>query len=389
MRNHWSRKAFVFILCAALLITLGMKFDNRNDRTNTSALAAPATLVEQQEELLPADDSEALLTGLIERQSEATLKELNERSVHIAGFSGSESASDEGSYTEPTGTDEGLESDSGLEESSPAPELKPEVIAYRVTAHYLNVRSEPNADSGILEVAEQNDVLQVAEALANGWLKLKDKGFVHGKYAVPTVPPGPSSDAAQPTQNAAAASVNSGDQQNPPAERADIPDALTLQDFIDRMPDQPPASEEPVKPTGDISSDSGLTREHVAAILKNTALAGHGLEEAILDVEEEYGINAYFTIAVMKLESGNGKSKLARNKNNLFGLNATGSNAHARAFSFETKGDSVRKFGQLLEKNYVKKGYTTVPKVAKKYCPANPDWAGLVLKIMKSDYKKL
>ena len=91
----------------------------------------------------------------------------------------------------------------------------------------------------------------------------------------------------------------------------------------------------------------------------------------------------------MKLESGNGKSRLSQTKNNLFGLNATTGSENKKAFSFATKGDSVRKFGQLISKNYVGKGLTTIEKVAKKYCPANGRWSGHVKSIMKSDFRKL
>ncbi|MDG0812585.1 hypothetical protein [Cohnella rhizosphaerae] len=57
-----------------------------------------------------------------------------------------------------------------------------------------------------------------------------------------------------------------------------------------------------------------MTEAHIAKLFKGTALAGHGIEDVVLEIEEDYGINALFTIAVMKLESGNGKSKLSRTK---------------------------------------------------------------------------
>jgi flagellum-specific peptidoglycan hydrolase FlgJ len=147
-------------------------------------------------------------------------------------------------------------------------------------------------------------------------------------------------------------------------------------------------NEEPKKPTSIVMTDSGLTEDHISTIFKGTALEDEGLEEVILEIEEMYGINAYFTIAVLKLESGNGESRLATTKNNLFGLNAIDGNIN-EAFSFKTKGDSVRKFGQLISKSYVDKGYTTIEKVSKKYCPSNSEWPSLVASIMKSDYRKL
>jgi len=220
---------------------------------------------------------------------------------------------------------------------------------YEVTAHYLNVRSGADKSSRILHVVAQGSLLEVVGATDNGWLELKSGGYVHGKYA-------------QRTGGSAKTKTS------PP-------------------PKAEPTS--PEKPTSLVKSESGLTEEHIAKILEGTALEGEGLEKAILEVENDYGINAYFTIAVMKLESGNGKSKIAKNKNNLFGLNASGSNPYKKALSFNTKGESVQKFGHLISKNYVDKGLTSIEKVAKKYCQANPKWPSLVKGIMKSDYKKV
>jgi beta-N-acetylglucosaminidase len=220
----------------------------------------------------------------------------------------------------------------------------PEVVStrYEVTSYYLNVRANKNAASEILNVVKNGDILEVLETTDNNWLKLRSGGYVHGKYAK-----------------------------------------------LIRESDQQLSQHSPNKPTSTVNSDSKLTEEQIEQIFEGTSLADHGLEQTILETEQEYGINAYFTIAVMKLESGHGKSKLAKEKNNLFGLNAIDGDAFNKAFSFKTKGESVEKFGQLISENYVDKGYTSIEKVASKYCQANPKWSALVLKIMKSDYKKL
>lgn len=240
--------------------------------------------------------------------------------------------------------------------------------AYEVTAYFLNVRSNPNASSPILRVVEQGTLLEIVRMTEEGWLELKEGGYVHGGYAK--------------------AASSKAESHNPVrAAEAIVPSrAIAIETVTE--PSMPKAAAKPGKPTSKVKSVSGLTKAHIEQIFEGTELADDGLEEAVLEIEEEYGINAYFTIAVMKLESGNGKSSLARNKNNLFGLNATGG-SNNKAFSFKTKGDSVRKFGQLLDDYYVDKGYTTIEKVAQKYCPANPKWASLVSGIMKSDYNKL
>ncbi len=237
---------------------------------------------------------------------------------------------------------------------------KVSIPTYEVTAYYLNVRANPYATSKILKVITKGTKLEVVKTTANDWLLIKGGGYVHGAYA-----------------------------QLVEGENTDYAVVEEVSEAVKTTSAVVEEASEPVKPTSAVKTDSGLTEDDIAVIFEGTALAGHGLEETILEVEEQYGINALFTIAVMKLESGNGKSRLAKSKNNLFGLNAISGDAHNKAFSFETKGDSVRKFGQLLSKNYVGKGYTTIEKIATKYCPANSKWSRLVKNIMNSDYGKL
>ncbi|QGQ96483.1 hypothetical protein EHS13_17120 [Paenibacillus psychroresistens] len=224
---------------------------------------------------------------------------------------------------------------------------------YEVTSEHLNIRSKANAASKILSVINKGELIEVINAAKNGWLALKQGGYVNGKYTKLKI------------EN---------------VKKIAQVKTLSLQSSVVK---------DIAKPTSNVKSDSGLREANIEEILKGTSLAGHDLEKAILEIEEEFGINAYFTIAVMKLESGNGKSRIAKNKNNLFGLNALDGDVYNKAFSFKTKGDSVRKFGQLISKNYINKGYTTVEKVSKKYCQANPKWSGAVKAIMKSDYSKL
>ncbi|MFB9275014.1 glucosaminidase domain-containing protein [Cohnella cellulosilytica] len=271
-----------------------------------------------------------------------------------------------------------------------AASAKPQTQFYEVTAYFLNVRANAYSKSKIIDVVEKGTRLEIVSKTEGGWLRIKGGGYVHGDYAEPA----------------------EGTSEGPAQGRAEEPaDGTVLRGGIAMLPqltgpaktgdeaaEDKPAAEKrveaeqekaPVSPTSAVETDSGLTEEDIAVMFKGTELAGHGLEEAVLEVEETYGINALFTIAVMKLESGNGSSRLAKNKNNLFGLNATGSDPHRQAFSFETKGDSVKKFGQLLADKYVDKGYTTIEKIATKYCPANSKWPSLVKNIMKKDYKKL
>jgi flagellum-specific peptidoglycan hydrolase FlgJ len=228
----------------------------------------------------------------------------------------------------------------------------PAVLTYETTAEYLNVRVSSNNKSDIINVVEKGTVLEVSSVTENGWLKLKGGGFVHGGYAKPIKTEGMK---AEPSQKA-------------------VKEVKTLS-----------VETKVNEPTSKVESISGLTSQHIATILKGTDLEDQGLEKAILQIEDEYGINAFFTIAVMKLESGNGSSRLARKKNNLFGLNATSGDAYNKGLSFKSKADCVLKFGELIANKYIEKGYTTIEKVAKKYCPANSKWPRHVKAIMERD----
>lgn len=223
--------------------------------------------------------------------------------------------------------------------TQPAAESIPFIPIHGYAAsYYLNVRTNTNVTSRIINIVKHGDILEVLETTDNDWLKLKSGGYVNAKYV------------------ALISGINAA---------------------------------VPSKPSTTVKSDSKLSEEHIAQILEGTLLADHGLEKTILEIEQDYGINAYFTIAVMKIESGHGKSKIAKEKNNLFGLNAIDSDAYNKAYSFKTMGESVLKFGQLISEHYIDKGYTSVEKVASKYCKANPKWSALVMSIMKGDYKKL
>jgi hypothetical protein len=251
---------------------------------------------------------------------------------------------------------------------TPEPEAAP--VVYVVTAYYLNVRSEPDKTSPIRGLLEMGDTVTVVGRTDNGWLKLENGLYIHGAYAEPAEPERASAKNAGREVSTASASSS------------------VTPEYAVFKPGRDDGTDGPAPLSRKVKSPSGLTERDIGKLLEGTELEGHGLEEAILGIEEEYGINALFTIAVMKLESGNGKSRLAREKNNLFGLNATGGK-NSKAYSFETKRDSVYKFGSLIAKRYLAEGYTTIEKVGKKYCPANPKWASLVESIMKRDHRKL
>lgn len=102
-----------------------------------------------------------------------------------------------------------------------------------------------------------------------------------------------------------------------------------------------------------------------------------GLGYKYVEMEKETGVNAIFIAAISALESGWGTSKMAKEKNNLFGYGKG---------SFETKEDSIETVAKALKNNYLSKdgpyfkGYS--PKdVSYYYCP-NSDWGDKVSNLM-------
>lgn len=257
-----------------------------------------------------------------------------------------------------------------------------------VTAYFLNIREQGHADSKILKTVKQGDQLTIVSELENGWLELESDGYINGNY-VKRIEQAEEGALEQREMNKPVTiqsyteAVSSATDQHPQQLSAKLK-SEALPKIVKTVQKDKKANQ----PTSTVDQASGLTSEQIEKLFGDSALAGHGLGEAVLEMEVKYGVNAFFTVAVMKLESGHGKSKLAKQKNNLFGLNAIDGDGFNKGFSFKTKSDSVEKFAQLISKNYVGKGLDTIEKVAKKYCPTNSKWPSLVKSIMKSDYKK-
>lgn len=120
----------------------------------------------------------------------------------------------------------------------------------------------------------------------------------------------------------------------------------------------------------DITEPSELAPEAIEEMLPEDM---KGLGEAFSEAEQ-YGIDARFLIAVARLESGNGKSRVAQNKNNLFGWTcSTGYKA------FETKEQGIDFVALKLREKYFDKGLTTIETVAKRYC--NTEWGEIIKEI--------
>ena len=110
-----------------------------------------------------------------------------------------------------------------------------------------------------------------------------------------------------------------------------------------------------------------------------------GIEGALINAQEEYGVNAILLLAIIRLESGNGRSNLATSKNNLGGLVSGGYSVTVYR-SFDTKDECVIFMAQLLSENYLNdsgkffSGYTLAD-IAKRYSVSKA-WSDLVCSIM-------
>jgi len=129
--------------------------------------------------------------------------------------------------------------------------------------------------------------------------------------------------------------------------------------------------------TEDMRKKSDLTEDKLSEYLKKFPNLS-GIEKALISAQEDYTVNAVLILAIIRLESGNGKSQLAKSKNNLGGIKAA-----AVYRSFDSKNDCVEYMAKLLSTHYLTdggkyyKGYT-LNDIAKTYCASSEKWTNLV-----------
>ena len=104
--------------------------------------------------------------------------------------------------------------------------------------------------------------------------------------------------------------------------------------------------------------------------------------EIFIQAEVQTGVNARFLAAIAALESGWGKSDLAKYKDNLFGWTC-----EYGYESFGTKQECILMVAQDIKDKYLTEGGAyfegwTVEDVAKHYNTVNPAWADTVREIM-------
>ncbi len=122
-----------------------------------------------------------------------------------------------------------------------------------------------------------------------------------------------------------------------------------------------------------LSTPSGFTAARFERVFAGTGLAGLG--QAFYGAEKAYGVNAVLLAAICAHESGWGRSKLARERNNLAGL---GAYSAGLGMAFESREDCVMFLAELLAGRP-----GTLEQVGHWYA-SDPGWAEKVAGCMKA-----
>lgn len=98
-------------------------------------------------------------------------------------------------------------------------------------------------------------------------------------------------------------------------------------------------------------TSSAVTAYELDQFLEGTDMSGLG--SAFVNAELETGVNAIFLVSLAIHESGWGKSKIAKDKNNLFGYGAYDASPYKSAVYFSTVQEGVIFVANKLKKNYL------------------------------------
>ena len=156
-----------------------------------------------------------------------------------------------------------------------------------------------------------------------------------------------------------------------------------------------------------LNSPSGFTLEQFKTMLTDPKDKNKIFEENaeyFYYIEDQYNINGIFVAAVGIHESAWGTSKIALNKNNLFGYGAYDSNPYNGAYTFSSYSESIDLLARVLVKYYLNPPGTiiydgqkasgqyyngsTILGVNKKYA-TDKNWASAVEKYMQYLYNKI
>lgn len=134
----------------------------------------------------------------------------------------------------------------------------------------------------------------------------------------------------------------------------------------------------------DVRLKSGASASEIDAKLVGTDLEGMG--ESLVNAEQKYGVNAWFLTGLAIHESGYGTSKIAADKNNVFGFQAYDASPYESARTFASKEEGVDVVAKYLSEAYLTPGGTyyngvSIDNIGKRYA-TDPNWAAAIKKHM-------
>lgn len=131
----------------------------------------------------------------------------------------------------------------------------------------------------------------------------------------------------------------------------------------------------------DITKISNLTPEQINLLVEDTWLEGEG--DTLYQVEQEHGVNVFFTYAVSTLESEFGTSPRAEDRDNYYGIEMLR--------DFESFENNTLYWADMMNRMYIDNENIgpNVQDIGPVYCPPNPKWADTITSMMKHQYKKI
>lgn len=134
----------------------------------------------------------------------------------------------------------------------------------------------------------------------------------------------------------------------------------------------------------DVRLSSGASAEEIDAKLIGTGLEGLGA--AFVEAESNYGVNAWFLTGLAIHESAYGSSKIAVDKNNVFGFQAYDNSPYESARTFASKQEGVDHVAKYISEAYLTPGGTyyngvSIDSIGKRYA-TDPNWSNAVKKHM-------
>ncbi len=138
---------------------------------------------------------------------------------------------------------------------------------------------------------------------------------------------------------------------------------------------------------------SVLSRSGFSAAQIDTAWRRLGADDLVgtgrsfVEAEEETGVNALVLAGIAACESGLGRSRIARDKNNLFGYGASDGSAYASAVSFDSYHDGTITVANHLSRNYLSRSgrYYRGDNLygINRYYATDRNWADKIARMMK------